>query len=236
MELMRMPRGSSIAAARTKQSMAPLTRLAPTPRRIGSWLRIPLVSVKEPPSFMKSRPISTRLTWPISLSLRPTPISASVILANSPKCTLPAAAITASTLPTLSNILRIEPESLMSTCTSPLFEPAFTIWCSDSAATTNLPIVPLAPTTRIFMTGPPCFRVFSREARRHDCRHDLGLDRIGDEALFVRLVMQRRDVRFARPLVARENDRRIERDLGNHQLAALVLSHLTDSSIFVGVD
>jgi hypothetical protein len=44
---MRSPLGSSIAAARTKASMAPLTRLAAAPLRMGSWLRTPLMSVKE---------------------------------------------------------------------------------------------------------------------------------------------------------------------------------------------
>ena len=83
------------------------------------------------------------------------PNSASVICANAPKCTLPAVETTASTLPTDSNILRIEPESLMSTRTSPLLEPALTIsWRSASAPATNEPMVPLAPTIRIFMS---CF-------------------------------------------------------------------------------
>ena len=49
--MMRMPRGISMAAARTKESIAPLTRLAPTPRRIGSWLSTPLVKVKDNESF-----------------------------------------------------------------------------------------------------------------------------------------------------------------------------------------
>ena len=40
----------------------------------------------------------------------------------------------------------------MSTRTSPLLEPALTIsWRSASALATNAPMVPLAPTIRIFM-------------------------------------------------------------------------------------
>ena len=50
-----------------------------------------------------------------AVSLRPTAISASPISDSAPKCTLPAALISASKPPTCSNSLRIEALSVMST-------------------------------------------------------------------------------------------------------------------------
>ena len=46
-EFTRRPRGSSIAAARTKPSIAQLTRAAEAQQRIESWLNTPLVKVDE---------------------------------------------------------------------------------------------------------------------------------------------------------------------------------------------
>ena len=48
--LMRIPRGISIAAARTKLSSAPLTMLADEPATIGASASTPAISVIEPPS------------------------------------------------------------------------------------------------------------------------------------------------------------------------------------------
>ncbi|MCY1459800.1 hypothetical protein D9M71_773040 [compost metagenome] len=114
-ELTRRPRGNSMAAALTKASSAPLTRLAEAPERIGSRLRMPLVKVNEPPSLMNSRPISSRLTWPISLSLRPRAKCSAFISSRGAKVTLPAAQTRASKRPVCSNRRRIEALSLMST-------------------------------------------------------------------------------------------------------------------------
>jgi hypothetical protein len=93
---MRSPLGSSIAAARTKASMAPLTRLAAAPLRMGSWLRTPLMSVKEAAVGDVIAPEEHQWTWPISLSF---------------ESILPAVATRASNLPMRRNRPRMEPMS-----------------------------------------------------------------------------------------------------------------------------
>lgn len=140
------------AAPRTKPSTAQLTMLAELPKRIGCSASTPLVRVKEPPSLAYSRPSSTRLTWPISLSRRPSWYCASPISSRAPKCTLPTAATSASKRPVFSNRARMESESLMSTWKSPLLWPTRTIsWRSPSSLSIPLPRVPLAPIRMIFI-------------------------------------------------------------------------------------
>ena len=79
---MRNPRGNSIAAARAKDSIAPLTMLAEEPKTIGSRDSTPAMSVIEPSSRSTSRAAKVRLTWPISLLAMPRPYDDSAIEAT----------------------------------------------------------------------------------------------------------------------------------------------------------
>ena len=63
--------GISMAAAMTNELIAPLTMEADVPWWIGSRSSTPVVNVKDPRSEIRSRPIRTRLTCPMSLSRRP---------------------------------------------------------------------------------------------------------------------------------------------------------------------
>ncbi|MNG20024.1 hypothetical protein D3C84_1042480 [compost metagenome] len=81
------------------------------------------MKVNDAPSLANSRPISSRLTWPISLSFRPRVKLSAVISFSGAKVTLPAAQTSASNLPVCSNSLRIEALSLISTWKSPLLRP-----------------------------------------------------------------------------------------------------------------
>ena len=79
---MRNPRGNSIAAARAKASIAPLTMLAEETGDNRSLGSTPAMSVIEPPSRNASRAAKVRLTWPISLLVRPKPYEDSAIEAT----------------------------------------------------------------------------------------------------------------------------------------------------------
>jgi len=92
-----------------------LTSAAEAPLRIGSRLKMPVVNVKDAPSLAYSRPISSRLTWPISLSCRPRLKCSAVISPSGAKVTFPAAQTSASKRPVFSNKARIDWASLMST-------------------------------------------------------------------------------------------------------------------------
>src|SRR5918994_2570581 len=98
--LMRMPRGSSSAADRTKASMPPSTVDATALVRTGSTDRMPDTSENEPPSATCGRPSRTSSTWPSSLSRTPASHWSEVSSARGPYGVLPAVHTTASTCPT----------------------------------------------------------------------------------------------------------------------------------------
>ena len=169
---MRMPRGISIAAAMTKLSSAPLTMLADEPATIGASASTPAISVIEPPSRRASRAASARLTWPISLLIRPRPYGdcasgAGAIAASGGKLTLPAAQTTASSGPAASRPATMLAGSAMSMRIAPDFEPAATMsWRAPSSATTARPSSPLAPMTRMRKRGASDIPLFSLIERR----------------------------------------------------------------------
>src|SRR5229473_7375270 len=84
---------------------------------------------------------------------------------SGPKCSSPAAAMTASSLPDCSNTREMLASSVMSIRISPLLRPARMISCfCPSAAAIALPIAPAAPTNRILMVLSP------RQNGRRACR------------------------------------------------------------------